>query len=62
MKLKGRWMIVAITLIAAIGVSGIIEALPHASETAGDILIDVSILAAVMALSVLAARRFRPGK
>ncbi len=62
MKLKGSWRIVVIVLIVALGVSGIVEALPRASETAEDILIDLAVIAAVMGLSVLAARRFRPGK
>jgi hypothetical protein len=62
MKIKGSWRIVVIVLIVALGVSGIVEALPRASETAGDILIDLAVIAAVMGLSVLAAKRFRPSK
>jgi threonine/homoserine efflux transporter RhtA len=58
MKMEGRWAIVVWVAIAVVGISGIIEALPHASESARDLGIDAAILALVMAVSVLLARRF----
>jgi len=58
MILQQRWRLVALILIAVVGVSGAIEAWPQASESAGDLLVDAAILAAVMLVSVLLARRF----
>ena len=58
MKMEGRWTVVIWVAIAAIGVSGIVEALPHASESAQDLAIDAAILALVIAGSALLARRF----
>ena len=59
MKMEGRWAVIVWIVIAAVGISGIIEALPHASESASDLAIDAVILAAVMAISVLIARQVR---
>jgi hypothetical protein len=58
MKMEGRWAVVVWVAIAAVGISGIIEALPHASESVRDLAIDAAILAAVMGISALLARRF----
>jgi len=58
MKMEGRWAIVVWVAIAVVGISGIIEALPQASESARDLAIDAAILALVMAVSALLARRF----
>jgi hypothetical protein len=58
MKMEGRWAVVVWVAIAVIGISGIIEALPKASESARDLAIDAAILALVMAVSALLARRF----
>lgn len=58
MKFEGRTKILVFAIIAAVGVSGIVEALPHASESAGDLLIDAAILAAIVIVSVLLARKF----
>jgi len=62
MKLEGRWRFLPLTLIAVVGLSGVIEALPHASESVNDLLIDAAILAIFVALSVLAARAVRNRK
>lgn len=58
MKMEGQWRIVVFVVIAVIGISGIIEALPHASESAMDLAEDAAILGLVIAVSVLLARRF----
>ena len=58
MKMEGRWGIVVLVVIAVVGISGIIEALPHASESVGDLAIDAAILALVIAISVALARLF----
>ena len=58
MKMEGRWTIVIWVAIAAIGISGVIEALPHASESLKDLAIDAAILGLVIAVSALLARRF----
>ena len=60
MKMEGRWAIVVWVAIAVIGISGVIEAFPHASESVRDLAIDAAILAAVMGISALLARRFGP--
>ncbi len=44
MKMEGRWGIVILVVIAVVGISGIIEALPHASRSVGDLAIDAAIL------------------
>ena len=56
MKLEGqkRWLPLAI--IAVVGISGIIEAWPQASESMTDLLIDAAILAGIVAVSILLAR------
>ena len=59
MKMEGRWAVIVWVVIAAVGISGIIEALPHASESVSDLAIDAVILAAVMAISVLITRQVR---
>jgi hypothetical protein len=56
MRLTGNWLYVVVIVFLAIGVSGVIEALPHASESAGDLLIDAALLALIVAGSILAAR------
>jgi hypothetical protein len=48
-----------LSILAVIGISGVIEAWPHASESLSDIAIDGAILAVVLIASVLLARRFR---
>ena len=58
MKMEGRWTIVIWVAIAVIGISGIVEALPHASESLQDLAIDAAILGLVIAVSALLARRF----
>jgi hypothetical protein len=58
MKMEGRWAIFVWVAIAVLGISGIIEALPHASESLQDLAIDAAILALVIAVSALLARRF----
>ena len=49
---------VVLVVIAVVGISGIIEALPHASESVGDLAIDAAILALVIAVCVLLNRLF----
>jgi hypothetical protein len=58
MKMEGRWAIVVWVAIAVVGISGIVEALPKASESVHDLAIDAAILGLVMAVSALLARRF----
>ena len=58
MKFEGRTKILVLAIIAAVGLSGIIEALPHAEERTSDLLLDAAILAAIIGVSVLLARRF----
>jgi len=58
MKMEGRWGIVVLAVIAVVGISGIIEALPHAHETVGDLAIDAAILALLIAVCVLLNRLF----
>jgi hypothetical protein len=58
MKMEGRWTVVVWVAIAVLGISGIIEALPHASESVSDLAIDAAIMAAVVGISALLARRF----
>jgi hypothetical protein len=58
MKMEGRWTVVIWAAIAAVGISGIVEALPHASESAKDLAIDAAILGLIVAVSALLARRF----
>ncbi len=58
MKMEGRWTIVIWVAIAVVGISGIIEALPHASESLRDLAIDAAIMGLVIAVSALLARRF----
>ena len=60
MKMEGRWGIVVLVVIAVIGISGIVEALPHASESALDLAEDCGILAVAIGVSVLLARKFGP--
>jgi hypothetical protein len=58
MKMEGHWKVIVWAVIAVVGISGIIEALPHASESAMDLAEDAAILALVIAVSALLARRF----
>ena len=58
MKMEGRWAVIIWVAIAVLGISGIIEALPHASESVQDLAIDAAIVALVIAVSALLARRF----
>lgn len=58
MKMEGRWGIVILVVIAVVGISGIIEALPHANESVGDLGIDAAILALVIAVCVGLNRLF----
>jgi hypothetical protein len=58
MKMEGRWTIIVWAAIAVVGISGIVEAWPHASESVSDLALDVAILAAVIAISAILARRF----
>ncbi|MDB5396300.1 MAG: hypothetical protein JWM91_3806 [Rhodospirillales bacterium] len=60
MKMEGYWRIIIFAVIAIVGVSGIIQALPHASESVTDLAEDAAILALVIAVSVLVARKFGP--
>ena len=59
MKMEGRWAIIVWVAIAVVGISGIIEALPHTSESVSDLALDAIILAAVMGISALIARQIR---
>ncbi len=59
MKVEGRWRYLPLIVIAAVGISGVAEAWSHASESAGDLLIDAGILAGIIGVSVLLARLFR---
>jgi hypothetical protein len=58
MKMEGRWAIVIWVAIAVVGISGVIEAWPHASESVSDVALDVAILAAIAGISAILARRF----
>jgi hypothetical protein len=58
MKMEGRWGIVVFVVIAAVGISGIIEALPHTHESIGDLAIDAAILALLIAVCVFLNRLF----
>ncbi len=58
MKMEGRWGIVILVVIAVVGISGIIEALPQASESVGDLAIDAAMLALIVAACVLLNRLF----
>ena len=58
MKIEGRQGIIILVVIAVVGISGIIEALPHANETVGDLAIDAAILALIVAACVLLNRLF----
>ena len=61
MKMEGHWRFVVLAVIAVVGISGIIEAWPHASESMADLAIDAAILALVIAVSILLARKFGKG-
>jgi hypothetical protein len=58
MKMEGRSGIVILVVIAVVGISGIIEALPHASESVSDLAIDAGILAFVVAICLVLSRLF----
>ena len=59
MKMEGRWAVIVWVVIAVVGISGVIEAWPHASESASDLALDAVILAAVMVISALIARQIK---
>jgi hypothetical protein len=56
MKMEGRWTIIVFATIAVVGISGIFEALPHASESFADLALDAGILIVFVGISVLIAR------
>jgi drug/metabolite transporter (DMT)-like permease len=58
MKMEGRWAVIIWVAIAVVGISGVIEAWPHASESVSDLALDAAILAAVVGISAVLARRF----
>lgn len=58
MKFEGHWKFFVWAVIAVVGISGIIEALPHASESVADLAEDAAILALAVAVSALLARKF----
>lgn len=58
MKFEGRWKIAIIAVIAVVGISGIVQAVPHSSETAGDLAQDAALLALAIAICVLLTRLF----
>jgi hypothetical protein len=58
MKFEGRTRILVFATIGVVGISGIIEALPHAHESAGDLLLDAGVLAGVIGASLLLTRIF----
>jgi len=58
MKFPTGWRLLVLVLIAAIGIDGLIEAVPKASESTNDLLIDAAVLFAIILISVLLARRF----
>lgn len=58
MKMEGRWTVIVWVAIAVIGISGVVEAWPHASESVSDLAMDAAILAAVVGISAILARRF----
>jgi hypothetical protein len=60
MKMEGRWGFIVLAFIALVGISGIVEALPHASESVLDLAEDAGILAVAIGISVLLAYRFGP--
>lgn len=55
MKSRLTWRNLLIAFLLLLGVSGVIEALPHASETTGDLLIDAGILVLIVAISAVLA-------
>jgi len=59
MKMEGPWKIVVFGAIAIVGISGIVEAMPYARESLGDLAIDITVLAGAMGISVLIARFVR---
>ena len=59
MKMEGRWKVIVWAAIAIVGISGIIEALPHASESVEDLAFDAGILVVVAGASVLIARKVK---
>jgi hypothetical protein len=58
MKMEGRWAVIIWVAIAVVGISGIIEAWPHASESVSDLALDLAILAVVVGISAVLAGRF----
>jgi hypothetical protein len=59
MKLDGNRRQLAILAVAAVVlISGFIEAGAHVSDSLGDALIDIAIIAAIVGISFLLARLF----
>jgi len=58
MKFPTGWRLVVLVLIAVIGIDGLIEAVPKASESTNDLLIDGAVLLGVVLISVLLALLF----
>jgi hypothetical protein len=58
MKMEGRWAVIVWVAIAVVGISGVIEAWPHASESVSDLALDIGVIAAVVGISAILARRF----
>jgi hypothetical protein len=48
-----------LAVIAAVGISGVVEALPNLDESAGDLTIDLAVILAVAGGSVVLARWLR---
>jgi hypothetical protein len=49
------WRHLLIAFLVILGVSGLVEALPHARESMGDLLVDAGILVLVVAVSAVLA-------
>ncbi len=58
MKFPTGWRLLVVVLIAAIGIDGLVVAVPKASESAHDLLIDAAVLFGIILVSVLLARLF----
>ncbi len=59
MQRLGNWRLVPGLVIAAIGISGLVEAWPQARESLSDLAIDAAILVAIVMASILLAGLFR---
>ena len=56
MKFPSGWRLLILVVIAAIGISGVIEAWPRSSESVSDLLIDGAAIFIVILISLIAAR------